>query len=231
MRPASRRPEIAVVQRSDFYADSLLHKTRMCRYNATSRCTFGENCRFAHSVQELRPQPDLRRTKLCPRFQGLGTCDDSSCSFAHSSEELRMAARAGLLAAGRSAQVSCMDPMLQGMSGQCVPPGCFNRNNSMQQGHLQTLTDLVHRFPAPHNPQVQACPSDYLPQLSVDGFSEGTLKLENGSGNHCTVASSSYQHALEEMNSFETAGSLGPIPNVDSKFQEIQDVQLSKFSV
>jgi len=51
-------------------------------------CTRGSQCKFAHTVQETRPLPNLCRTKLCPVFNFGGVCD-GTCRFAHSSEELR----------------------------------------------------------------------------------------------------------------------------------------------
>lgn len=64
-----------------------LRKTKFCTYHVQGMCQFGERCAFAHSAEELRQVPDLKKTKYCA-FKG-STCKDPHCSFAHSREELR----------------------------------------------------------------------------------------------------------------------------------------------
>lgn len=67
----------------------ILHKTAMCKYFIRSTCNRGVYCQFAHGADELRPQPDLRCTKMCAMLQTTGHCDDSQCRFAHTAEQLR----------------------------------------------------------------------------------------------------------------------------------------------
>lgn len=57
--------------------------------NASGVCLSGESCRFAHSLEELRPLPDLRKTKLCSSYSKRVACKNSKCPFAHSPRELR----------------------------------------------------------------------------------------------------------------------------------------------
>lgn len=54
--------------------------------NAQGICVNGDHCRFAHSFRQLRPLPDLSKTKLCPSRL---TCADPTCNFAHSPKDLR----------------------------------------------------------------------------------------------------------------------------------------------
>eukprot|EP00364_Plasmodium_chabaudi_P002291 XP_016655146.1 zinc finger protein, putative [Plasmodium chabaudi chabaudi] len=60
----------------------------MCKYALINKCDRGENCTFAHDINELRIKPDMRKTKLCKSYI-LGKCTDHSCIYAHSVNELR----------------------------------------------------------------------------------------------------------------------------------------------
>ncbi|CEL92738.1 unnamed protein product [Vitrella brassicaformis CCMP3155] len=63
-------------------------KTKLCPFQPQGKCKKGDKCKYAHSTDELRPMPDLRKTKMCVRFME-GGCNDQFCNFAHSAEELR----------------------------------------------------------------------------------------------------------------------------------------------
>lgn len=65
-----------------------MRKTRMCSYQRHGTCTFGEDCFFAHSADELQERPDLTKTQLCPDFEN-GSCTNANCNYAHSVEELK----------------------------------------------------------------------------------------------------------------------------------------------
>mmetsp|Transcript_34321 Transcript_34321/g.80297 ORF Transcript_34321/g.80297 Transcript_34321/m.80297 type:complete len:624 (-) Transcript_34321:104-1975(-) len=64
-------------------------KTKLCKFHLIGACTRGSDCKFAHSKNELLPQPDLTCTKLCKAILETGECTDPECSFAHRIEELR----------------------------------------------------------------------------------------------------------------------------------------------
>ncbi|TRY50403.1 Zinc finger/CCCH-type domain containing protein [Cryptosporidium tyzzeri] len=66
-----------------------LYKTKMCAFYNVGKCTRGNLCAFAHSVQELRPLPDLRFTRLCELTKRGDVCRDVNCTFAHSINDLR----------------------------------------------------------------------------------------------------------------------------------------------
>jgi len=52
-------------------------------------CVKGSNCPFAHSEDELREQPNLKKTKLCaPYMKGFCKYGDNCC-FAHGEHELK----------------------------------------------------------------------------------------------------------------------------------------------
>ncbi|CAK0818194.1 unnamed protein product, partial [Prorocentrum cordatum] len=53
-------------------------------------CAKGEQCMFAHGLQEIRCAPDLRKTSLCPDWQS-GRCPLAAeeCLRAHGPEDLR----------------------------------------------------------------------------------------------------------------------------------------------
>lgn len=68
----------------------ILAMTRMCKFFSTGQCARGQACSFAHSRQELRPQPDLYKTQLCLEFGKRGKClGGMECTFAHTAQELR----------------------------------------------------------------------------------------------------------------------------------------------
>uniref|UniRef100_A0A0G4ID31 C3H1-type domain-containing protein n=1 Tax=Chromera velia CCMP2878 TaxID=1169474 RepID=A0A0G4ID31_9ALVE len=65
-------------------------KTQMCPWLAKGFCKRGEKCDFAHSEDELRSRPDLKKTRLCVAFMK-GECllQSDQCEFAHGEEERR----------------------------------------------------------------------------------------------------------------------------------------------
>ena len=68
---------------------SLFKKTKLCKFHILGACARGLACNFAHSATEMRPEPDLTRTRICPRGHAGGGCNDPTCRFAHSQSELR----------------------------------------------------------------------------------------------------------------------------------------------
>lgn len=65
-----------------------MRKTRMCNYYLQGTCTFGAECFFAHTADELQDRPDLQKTQLCPDFEN-GSCTRANCNYAHCLEELK----------------------------------------------------------------------------------------------------------------------------------------------
>jgi len=68
---------------------SQLEKTKWCKFHIQGRCTKGSLCPFAHNLDELREQPNLRQTKLCKVLIQTGQCNNPSCTYAHDKDELR----------------------------------------------------------------------------------------------------------------------------------------------
>ncbi|CEM13176.1 unnamed protein product [Vitrella brassicaformis CCMP3155] len=68
-------------------------KTRMCQFTGDGQpCPRGQRCPFAHTVEELRPLPDLTKTRVCEEWER-GQCpymhDPKACKYAHGVAELR----------------------------------------------------------------------------------------------------------------------------------------------
>ncbi|CAB3401818.1 unnamed protein product [Caenorhabditis bovis] len=69
------------------------YKTALCdAYRKTKQCSYGENCRFAHGIEELRlahPRGRIHpkyKTVLCENFSKNGICKyGERCQFIHSS--------------------------------------------------------------------------------------------------------------------------------------------------
>eukprot|EP01056_Protomagalhaensia_sp_Gyna25_P003399 Protomagalhaensia_sp_Gyna_25__3398@NODE_306_length_3978_cov_425_554455_g237_i0_p1_GENE_NODE_306_length_3978_cov_425_554455_g237_i0NODE_306_length_3978_cov_425_554455_g237_i0_p1_ORF_typecomplete_len517_score77_81zfCCCH/PF00642_24/0_0018zfCCCH/PF00642_24/0_05zfCCCH/PF00642_24/3_3e07zfCCCH_3/PF15663_5/4_3e06zfCCCH_3/PF15663_5/0_0032zfCCCH_4/PF18044_1/0_0043zfCCCH_4/PF18044_1/4_6e03zfCCCH_4/PF18044_1/0_00014zf_CCCH_4/PF18345_1/0_012zf_CCCH_4/PF18345_1/77zf_CCCH_4/PF18345_1/0_00097Torus/PF16131_5/0_5 len=73
-----------------FYVKDYLEPTGTANVGwAGGDCVNGDHCRFAHSLAELRPLPDLRKTKLCSSYTKKTACKNARCPFAHSPKELR----------------------------------------------------------------------------------------------------------------------------------------------
>lgn len=73
---------------------TIFHKTRVCPRLSMGACHLGSKCNFAHSVEELRPAPNLDKTKLCPSVLYPGTLCPAKvrgeiCRFAHNKAEIR----------------------------------------------------------------------------------------------------------------------------------------------
>ncbi|KAL8451539.1 hypothetical protein Emed_001988 [Eimeria media] len=70
-------------------AVNLLINTQLCaRHVAKGTCN-KKDCTFAHSEDELRPLPDLRKTKWCRLVFHSLPCTDVNCPYAHTVNELR----------------------------------------------------------------------------------------------------------------------------------------------
>eukprot|EP00438_Fugacium_kawagutii_P003435 Skav200188 [mRNA] locus=scaffold2383:117098:120587:+ [translate_table: standard] len=67
-----------------------LKNTRMCKFITSGRCCRGSTCNFAHSLEQLKPMPNLVGTRLCAQFSATGRCRyGKACKFAHGFAELK----------------------------------------------------------------------------------------------------------------------------------------------
>merc|ERR1712072_386711 len=64
-------------------------KTKMCKFHSMGMCTQGDNCKFAHRIEDLQQVPDLSKTKLCKAFMATSKCENAECCYAHGEHELR----------------------------------------------------------------------------------------------------------------------------------------------
>jgi len=65
-----------------------LRKTRLCVYHLRNNCNRGNDCIFAHSLNDLQDGPNLYKTQLCADFVERG-CNKPDCCYAHGAQELR----------------------------------------------------------------------------------------------------------------------------------------------
>lgn len=91
--PVNTSESQAIVQTSSYPAMKKqgtkdLAKTRLCSFAGSGNCRKGADCWFAHSAEELRAAPDLKKTQLCMKFKE-GRCNNENCEFAHGEAELR----------------------------------------------------------------------------------------------------------------------------------------------
>lgn len=61
----------------------------MCSLFLQNKCLNRDNCRYAHSKEELKPLPDLANTKLCKSVKKNVICTDPNCKYAHHVEQLQ----------------------------------------------------------------------------------------------------------------------------------------------
>jgi len=104
----------------------LCKKTKMCRFVAKAACNRGEDCLFAHSVEDLAAMPDLSRTKMCRTLRVTGNCTDPYCAFTHSKTEMRTALAKGKCSTLRSTvpmQPSLLLKPLQSIQSEDCEPG------------------------------------------------------------------------------------------------------------
>ena len=64
-------------------------KTKMCKFQMFGVCRYGNNCNYAHSVQDLKELPNFAKTSFCKTFLKQGVCRDVHCPFAHKVDDLR----------------------------------------------------------------------------------------------------------------------------------------------
>ena len=77
---------------------AIFQKTKLCdfyhgkvtRGGVVVPCGRGDSCTFAHDGGDMKPRPDLSKTRFCLSLLQTGSCaDPDSCTFAHNNEELR----------------------------------------------------------------------------------------------------------------------------------------------
>eukprot|EP01066_Platyproteum_vivax_P007119 Platyproteum_vivax@DN2710_c0_g1_i1.p1 len=79
------------VPRPSSIKNAIFYKTKFCPAFQKGCCHNAENCQYAHSEDELRPPPDLSKTRLCDSVLKGSVCiEGSQCPFAHSLSERRV---------------------------------------------------------------------------------------------------------------------------------------------
>jgi len=110
------------------------YKTVMCQaWLESMKCTFGENCKFAHGEQELRPaKTQIRnhlkyKTKLCEKYTTSGICPyGSRCLFIHPAptNQVKPETAAGLVVSENIAPMNVVAPIIApSIENQLSPTG------------------------------------------------------------------------------------------------------------
>ncbi|CAJ1345426.1 unnamed protein product [Effrenium voratum] len=96
------------------------------------KCARGSRCTFAHGLEQLRPRPDLYKTRLCSSYALCQSCPyGDSCTHAHGPEELRAVAEPREVAALKT----------------------FDQRSASTSGDEElALPALVHHFGVPQTP-------------------------------------------------------------------------------
>ncbi|CAK0849869.1 unnamed protein product, partial [Prorocentrum cordatum] len=87
-------------------------KTRLCTFNQVGLCNRGSECTFAHGKDELRPVPDLFKTKMCPAVVRRERCEDTMCTYAHDKTELRRTGKASVQAKPEVQAHAALEPLV-----------------------------------------------------------------------------------------------------------------------
>mmetsp|Transcript_56599 Transcript_56599/g.132804 ORF Transcript_56599/g.132804 Transcript_56599/m.132804 type:complete len:265 (+) Transcript_56599:93-887(+) len=65
-------------------------RTQLCTFYQQGRCLRAEKCTFAHSTEQVRNMPDLRKTTLCQAWMWRSCpLPKEQCTFAHGRADLR----------------------------------------------------------------------------------------------------------------------------------------------
>mmetsp|Transcript_4415 Transcript_4415/g.10477 ORF Transcript_4415/g.10477 Transcript_4415/m.10477 type:complete len:265 (-) Transcript_4415:185-979(-) len=88
-RNSGKQQAAQAVQHTDV-DESVLGKTKLCKFYTRGHCSLGRTCNFAHGRKELRATPNLFRTEMCFEYMSTGWCfHGANCKYAHSEAELR----------------------------------------------------------------------------------------------------------------------------------------------
>mmetsp|Transcript_2722 Transcript_2722/g.4597 ORF Transcript_2722/g.4597 Transcript_2722/m.4597 type:complete len:249 (-) Transcript_2722:61-807(-) len=65
-------------------------RTQFCTFYQQGRCLRGDKCTFAHTIEQVRDMPDLRKTTLCQAWMWRSCpLPKDMCAFAHGRADLR----------------------------------------------------------------------------------------------------------------------------------------------
>lgn len=64
-------------------------RTKLCPFLIRGNCKNEKSCSYAHSLEQLRPLPNLRQTKLCDEIKKGRICCNPCCTYAHAIYELK----------------------------------------------------------------------------------------------------------------------------------------------
>lgn len=108
-------------------------KTKLCLFFKQGICRRGRSCTFAHSDAELRPCPNLKRTRLCANIFNGGKCErGKKCKFAHSEAQLRM------LAPGQSASYETVPRAQRARAARAATTDSSSSSSQSQQQRQQS---------------------------------------------------------------------------------------------
>lgn len=87
--PSLDESEVAALLESCKVSGGAFRKTKLCKFFVLGKCTKGGKCNFAHE-NDLKPQPNLFRTRPCLALLRMGKCrDGDACKYAHTKYDIR----------------------------------------------------------------------------------------------------------------------------------------------
>eukprot|EP00443_Scrippsiella_acuminata_P080251 CAMPEP_0115566706 /NCGR_PEP_ID=MMETSP0271-20121206/103720_1 /TAXON_ID=71861 /ORGANISM="Scrippsiella trochoidea, Strain CCMP3099" /LENGTH=178 /DNA_ID=CAMNT_0003001017 /DNA_START=70 /DNA_END=605 /DNA_ORIENTATION=- len=121
-----------------------LFKTEMCRLIQTGGCR-RKFCRFAHSEAELRPKPDLMKTRPCHFLLDRGYCRNRQCGFAHNAAELRKVPSASSMRGGTQEIAGHLQRAVPRSSSKLQLVRCMGGEGPASNSELRPKPNLTKR--------------------------------------------------------------------------------------
>jgi len=124
------------------------HKVTLCRFEAAGMCRLGDECTYAHNVQELRPYPDISKTSLCPAWR-MRRCPlrAHECPFAHGKREMRLNNAYAALSARQQSRLA-ISPHNSGKASPftCAENFQFPTSEMPSKSEEDIVTQLTHQY-------------------------------------------------------------------------------------
>ncbi len=191
-----------------------LMKTKICSLYMSGKCHYGANrCFYAHSVVELREQPQLVKTSLCLEFKRFGKCImGESCRYAHSVAEMTRSAKKvlclwyanGHCSHGSSCRFSHEDNLSFSGSSVGGVTGSSSFSSTFLSTSKQSSSPCMDRELSLEEGGVSTCmpstPVVYRRELSSDSNISSGLTYNRGVGGGSSSSSRGGGHAAASLN-------------------------------
>eukprot|EP00915_Cephaloidophora_sp_WS-2016_P004977 GHVH01006642.1.p1 GENE.GHVH01006642.1~~GHVH01006642.1.p1 ORF type:complete len:473 (+),score=45.72 GHVH01006642.1:577-1995(+) len=163
----------AVPPPADSHIQKQCFRTKMCSFFKEGKCNKGDQCSFAHNMNQLKDRPDFKKTRLCVAFnQNKCMKPYDECPFAHGEEDLKRFARHNTMS--RTAYPNSGDPFLERPQLQHNTTNTKHSRSPPRRNGAHANTNNRARNRAVGTPTISNAP-DTLPPLMPLGI--GSIDL------------------------------------------------------